>query len=116
MIIALLAQNYSRFAVWLNYELNKDYIARNICENRNKPRSCCKGKCFLKKQMAKADKEENLPGNSHKEKYEEIYFFVSERIVYPPSIKEITKQYYLRNLQLVSQHFVDKLLRPPRFA
>lgn len=37
------------------YEVNKDYIAKNLCVNRNKPELKCCGKCYLKKQLNKAE-------------------------------------------------------------
>jgi len=39
------------------YEVNKDYIAKNLCVNRNKPELKCCGKCYLKKQLNKADQQ-----------------------------------------------------------
>lgn len=39
----------------VDYLINKDFIAKNLCENRNKPKSCCKGKCYLLKQLKKAN-------------------------------------------------------------
>jgi hypothetical protein len=70
----MIAQMSSRYVVLMNFELNKDYIVKNLCENRSKPKSCCKGKCFLKKQLQKADKEENIPaGKSSRNKNEEIF-------------------------------------------
>ncbi|MDO9254681.1 MAG: hypothetical protein Q7U54_04145 [Bacteroidales bacterium] len=36
-----------------DYLLHKDYIAKNLCVNRNKPKSCCKGKCYMVKQLKK---------------------------------------------------------------
>jgi hypothetical protein len=41
-------------AIYLQFELNKAYIAANLCENRNKPTIHCGGKCHLKKQLSKA--------------------------------------------------------------
>jgi len=38
---------------FIEYSLRKDYIAKYLCENRNKPNCCCKGKCYLRKQIAK---------------------------------------------------------------
>jgi len=38
------------------YECNKQYIAANLCENRDKPQLKCCGKCYLNKQLKKADK------------------------------------------------------------
>jgi len=40
--------------LFLNYELNKDLIAANFCENKARPAMQCNGKCHLSKQLAKA--------------------------------------------------------------
>jgi hypothetical protein len=37
----------------IDYLIHEDYIAKNLCVNRNKPHSCCKGKCYLVKQLKK---------------------------------------------------------------
>ena len=39
----------------IDYLIHKDYIAKNLCVNRNKPHSCCKGKCYLVKQLKKTN-------------------------------------------------------------
>jgi hypothetical protein len=39
--------------IW--YQANKNYIAQNLCENRDKPEMKCCGKCYLKKQLRNAD-------------------------------------------------------------
>jgi hypothetical protein len=39
----------------IDYLIHKDYIAKNLCVNRNKPKSCCKGKCYLVKQLKKVN-------------------------------------------------------------
>ncbi len=50
---------------YIEYSLLKDYIARNLCINRDKPESTCDGKCFLDDQLKKsadavdADKDNN---------------------------------------------------------
>jgi hypothetical protein len=41
------------------YEYNKAYIAQNLCENRNRPKLKCCGKCYLRRQLAKADGAHN---------------------------------------------------------
>jgi hypothetical protein len=37
------------------YEYHKAYIAKNLCENRDKPAMKCCGKCYLQKKLAKAE-------------------------------------------------------------
>jgi hypothetical protein len=46
----------------IDYLLHKDYIAMNLCINKNKPKSCCKGKCYLVKQLKKTSA--NTEGDS----------------------------------------------------
>lgn len=41
-----------------SYLINKGYIAKYLCENKDKPKMNCCGKCFLKKQLKKQNKEE----------------------------------------------------------
>lgn len=36
-----------------DYAVNYNYIVTKLCENRNKPDLSCKGKCYLKKEIAK---------------------------------------------------------------
>jgi hypothetical protein len=53
----------------INYLINKDYIAKNLCVNKDKPKSCCKGKCHLVKQLQKTnqntEKDPKNTGNKH---------------------------------------------------
>lgn len=53
---------------FIEYALNKEYIAKNLCINRNKPKSCCEGKCHLKKQLAKSDPANDSEGNNNTKK------------------------------------------------
>lgn len=53
---------------FIDYALNKEYIAKNLCENRNKPKMNCNGKCHLMKQVQKASSEDNSPANNSSQK------------------------------------------------
>lgn len=50
-----------------NYSINKDYISKVLCENKDKPKMHCNGKCLLKKQLAKEEKKEQSPVKEKKE-------------------------------------------------
>ncbi|WP_166668361.1 hypothetical protein [Chryseobacterium daecheongense] len=41
----------------VNYAVNYEYIAKNLCENRSRPQSTCKGKCYIEKELAKTEKQ-----------------------------------------------------------
>ena len=51
LIVTIAIQTFSKWFLILQYEIHKDYIANNLCVNRSKPSSCCKGKCFLQKKL-----------------------------------------------------------------
>ncbi|MFT3793841.1 hypothetical protein [Flavobacterium sp.] len=40
------------------YIFNYDYIANELCENKDKPVMGCNGKCYLMKELAKASENE----------------------------------------------------------
>ena len=42
---------------FIEYEINKKYIAEVLCENMTKPEMKCNGKCHLKKQLKIANDE-----------------------------------------------------------
>lgn len=63
---------------YLDYAINQEYIAENLCENIEKPQLECNGKCHLQKELEKAVEEES-PVNSpeNKKKSEEQTYICS---------------------------------------
>lgn len=47
----------------VNYAINYDYIVKNLCEKRKVVESDCKGKCFVKEELAKTEKQSNNAQN-----------------------------------------------------
>ncbi|MCK8495096.1 MULTISPECIES: hypothetical protein [Spirosoma] len=59
LLIAVLLPSISPWGTVAYYHLNKDYIARVLCENRSKPELHCDGKCYLAKRLkAQQDKQD----------------------------------------------------------
>lgn len=48
-------QLVAKMGIMVWYEVNKDYIAEELCENKDKPKLQCNGNCYLNKQIAKVD-------------------------------------------------------------
>jgi len=59
LIIAIIGSSFSRFFIYAGYQLNKNYIAAKLCENRNKPWLHCNGKCYLMKKLKQAEEKQN---------------------------------------------------------
>ncbi|MFN8349752.1 MAG: hypothetical protein U0X91_32430 [Spirosomataceae bacterium] len=52
--------------VYLDFELRKEHIIKNLCENRLKPQLHCDGKCYLAKQLRKVA-EDNARNETQKQ-------------------------------------------------
>jgi len=57
-LAGILLQTFSQVVVVAEYYANKNYIAKNLCKNRDKPMMHCDGKCCLKKKLAAEGKNQ----------------------------------------------------------
>lgn len=86
LALSLLLQCGARYGVLGWYRLNRSYIAANLCENRADKNSACHGKCYLRKQLARVDKDEQPARQNAAKKYsgETVLFFEQKRLSPPP--------------------------------
>ncbi len=61
LVFAMLIQLFGSVAIIVNYVINKEFIAKTFCVNRDKPKKRCNGKCHLMKQLQKENKREKSP-------------------------------------------------------
>ncbi|MBE0422396.1 MAG: hypothetical protein IBX66_00490 [Lutibacter sp.] len=101
----------------MEYYANYDYIATVLCENRDKPSLECNGKCYLEKQIKKA----NHDNHDHKSTVPQIDFEkypVSSLDQFSYSLKNFEEVYTHRFFvnKYTSQDFYQSLLKPPQFV
>ena len=70
-------------APYIEYEVNKAYIAANLCENQDQPELQCNGSCHLKKQIKKQAEEKEDPA---KVLIDTDKFPVSTAVAFSPGI------------------------------
>lgn len=58
LLFSLLCANLSNAFVYLGFEVNQKYIAKELCENKDKPQMHCNGKCYLMKKLKQAQEKE----------------------------------------------------------
>ena len=51
LLLALAAQCFGQLGVLAAYRVNRDYIARVLCVNRDHPAMHCNGHCYLARQL-----------------------------------------------------------------
>jgi hypothetical protein len=73
LLIGVLSQTFSKVLIMAEYQLNKDYIAKNLCVNRNKPKMHCNGRCHLMKKIKQEEnKDQENPERKLENKFEII--------------------------------------------
>ncbi len=72
LLFALIGSNFSRYVAVVSFEINKRYIAKNLCENRTRPQLHCNGKCYLMKKLKQADESEKKQAEKNELKNFEI--------------------------------------------
>ena len=70
LMLALLLVNISSpMSVYLSYQLNKEYIATQLCENKDRPEITCNGQCILMEKLQQIDQ------NKETEKSDQLMIF-----------------------------------------
>jgi hypothetical protein len=101
----------------IDYLINKDYIAKNLCVNKDKPKSCCKGKCHMVKQLQKTNKNtESDPKNtSSRVLLKELNEFIINRTCsYTAKITRHT--YFAYNIITSDQLACSAIFVPPKLS
>lgn len=106
--------------VYLDFELRKDYIVQNLCENRFKPQLHCNGQCYLAKTLAKIAEEKahnaaEKQGQNIKKVLEEVF----EEVPCSPHSLPLAFTYSPPSFFYQPAALADfeaSLLRPPSFV
>ncbi len=99
----------------VEYLVNYQYIANELCENKDKSSLSCNGKCYLEKQVKKQqnlaeDQKMPQPPKLDLEKY---FTLKNKRFAYHLIVEKQIQQNPLFFIKLKQQIFVDSILRPP---
>ncbi|MDR2692288.1 MAG: hypothetical protein LBB73_08390, partial [Dysgonamonadaceae bacterium] len=69
ILLGIMALNIGKYQLpYIQYNLFEDYIAENLCVNRYDKGNCCRGKCFLEKQIGLADETDSDSGKPEAKK------------------------------------------------
>jgi hypothetical protein len=114
LLVLILIYIVKPITPFFEYYLRKDYIAKNLCVNRDKPNSCCHGKCYLKKQLANESEptEADHKDNSRKTNHNEISVFIIKKTDLPILIDEsVSNRATFNNFYCYS--FLPEIFVPP---
>jgi hypothetical protein len=114
LIVCMIGCSFSRFFVYAGFELNRQYIATKLCENRNKPWLHCNGHCYLMKKLREADQKQAANGReTQKNLMQQTYFEPAVQVKFFTRVIGIL---YIpsKRIQLPQGH--GTILRPPQLG
>ncbi len=113
----LVLQCFIQLGIMGYYHLNKEYIARNLCENRDKPEMHCNGKCQVKKMIEKVEQEHQdqheIPGS---EGLNFVFFLIPERFSLAETTVFIVPAVYGYSHISYTNSYPGRIFRPPSFV
>jgi len=108
---------FLKVGVVIHFYVNQSDIATILCENRSNPSMRCNGKCYLKKQLKKAEEAEGnkqLP-NTLKE-FSGLQPFISDNLNSKPSANCLQIEYLQAEFKLCPSNTTDVFHPPGRLA
>jgi len=111
LLLAVVGSTFNKAIVLADYSLNKTFIAGTLCENRNKPQSCCHGKCFLKKQLQKD--ENGKDGSTTIREKIDFLLFCEENSPKQNFVSPVKKQYFPCYTIVIPSLTLSSVFHPP---
>lgn len=112
LILTIFLQTFSRFVIEADYFLNKSYIAKVLCINKEKPRMHCNGKCYLAKQLKEEQKKEQQAPVTKKAKIEVQLFNLSKAMQLSTFASDNSIEYMPTYVAVLSS-FHPAIFHPP---
>ena len=69
MVMLIFAQSNYRLGWIAYYQINKDFITKSYCINKNRPKMHCDGKCYLAKKIKETDERDSKNQSEQEFKY-----------------------------------------------
>ncbi|WP_233260724.1 hypothetical protein [Pedobacter sp. HMWF019] len=108
----MLGANFSRLFIYAGFELNKNYIASALCENRDKPQLHCNGKCYLMKKLKQAEeKEKSQNRESQKNHFQEA--LITQKAKFNFQV-QLLKVLYTEELPFALPRHSSAIFHPPQ--
>lgn len=76
-LITTILPTFSQWGTIAYYQVNKQYITRVLCQNRDKPQLHCNGKCYLAKKLKEQQEKQDQTTSDRVESIPMLQLFAS---------------------------------------
>lgn len=112
LIFSVFLISLSNCITILEFELNKNHISKVLCENINKPKLKCDGKCQLQKKLNEGENNGKEKKAYYIDKTDNLVLFQTKNYITLKPFPNIRCFYSIDNLQSQSYHSIH--FRPPK--
>mgnify|MGYP001816228116 CR=1 FL=1 len=115
LLVIFLLQSLVKVGILLDYQINQEFIATILCINKDRPKSTCKGQCYLTQQLEKADdnQKKELPNSLRQQLETHLFFdFYSTQTISVPVV-EHSSRLLCDELVVYASDWFDGIFRPP---
>ena len=113
LVPIMLLQSCAGLFIMTAFYANRDYIAKNLCDYRNRPVSTCGGSCVLTESLKKEqEREEKHPDL----KFKEVQLLLSHTISTlkkAPLIATVQQSYATYVKPIYTDQFISTIFHPP---
>jgi hypothetical protein len=114
LILLIASQTFSKWCLIAEYQVNRDFISKNLCVNRSNPVSCCKGKCYLNKKIAAEESQQQAPGRSAQREEVLLQQHAQDKLLSEPVFFVTSIDHSTRHLDGVAGGWSFSVYPPPR--
>lgn len=116
LALLIILQSFSKVWLVISFKINQGYIAQTFCIKKEIKNNGCQGKCYLKKQLEKAEQAEKktLP-TSQKDTPEVVYYYQLVSIYSSPFVHNndrVLPAKYKR--EFLTSDFINRIFHPPK--
>jgi hypothetical protein len=114
LIICTTSCSFSRFFIYAGFELNRNYIATKLCENRNKPWLHCNGHCYMMKKLKQAEDKQNAnERETQKSLFQEAFYQANNQVKF---FTHVTGVMNVPNNRIELPQGHGAIFRPPQLG
>jgi len=113
LFICLITATFSNWWIIFAYNINQQFIGKELCVNKANPAMHCNGHCYLSKQLAKEEKPSSPLNTRGNEKFE-IQLFCIQLSSSNTSEISAVKIYYNQKQNFTAQQFTHSNFHPPQ--
>jgi hypothetical protein len=114
LLFSMLLQSFSKIVIWIEFKMNQEYIAKNLCVQKEVEDNCCQGSCHLKEKMEEDDRNQDTEtGNIKTLKEFQLFHETKDAFQLVNPLTLVTTYSSFQNNKLQT-HF-SELFHPPNF-